>query len=60
MAYAGLESGDPVTLGRIKKGMTPEQALEGMTKAKAAGEFVMPSPLQILEEEKYLLQHLNF
>lgn len=25
-----------------------------------AGEFVLPTPLQILEEEKYLLESLNF
>ncbi len=30
MAYAGLESGDRVTLERFKKGMTPEQAVKGM------------------------------
>lgn len=115
MGYAGLESGDPVILKRIKKGMTPEQAIEGMAKAKEAGiemllsyifglggrdrskehivettrllnimmpeemapmalaiqpgtkleqevkagEFVMPSPLQVLEEEKYLLENLT-
>jgi len=116
MAYAGLESGDPVVLERIKKGMTAEQALAGMEKAKAAGiemllsfifglggkersrehivettrllnlmkpeqiapmalaiqpgteleqevktgEFVLPTPLQILEEEKCLLERLDF
>ncbi|MCW1891164.1 hypothetical protein OK016_26525 [Vibrio chagasii] len=27
MAYAGLESGDPVVLDIIKKRMTPEQAI---------------------------------
>lgn len=37
MAYCGLESGDPVVLEKIKKGMTPEQAIEGMAKAKEAG-----------------------
>jgi len=37
MAYVGLESGDRVTLERIKKGLTPEQAEAGMAKAKAAG-----------------------
>lgn len=114
MAYTGLESGDPVTLERIKKGLTPKQAEQGMAKAKAAGieilvsiifgiggrersrthiadttrllnimepeqiapmaltiqpgtelaaqvetgEFVQATPLQILEEEKYLLEHL--
>ncbi len=116
MAYAGLESGDPLVLERIKKGMTVEQALAGMEKAKAAGiemllsfifglggkegsrehivettrllnlmqpeeiapmaltiqpgtelereveagEFILPTPLQILEEEKYLLENLSF
>ena len=117
MAYIGLESGDRVTLERIKKGLTPEQAVEGMAKAKAAGieilisiifgiggkdrsrehivkttrllnrmkpeqiapmalaiqpgtvlesqietgEFIQATPLQILEEEKYLLENLaNF
>lgn len=116
MAYAGLESGDPVVLERIKKGMTVEQALKGMARAKAAGiemllsfifglggkersrehivetvkllnlmqpeqiapmaltiqpgtelerdveagEFILPTPLQILEEEKYLLENLDF
>ncbi|MEH0019011.1 MAG: radical SAM protein [Desulfobacter sp.] len=115
MAYTGLESGDPVILKRIKKGLTPDQALKGMEKAKAAGigvlisiifgiggkerskthiaetvkllnimkpeelapmalaiqpgtelarevdagEFILPSPLQVLEEEKYLLEHLD-
>jgi radical SAM superfamily enzyme YgiQ (UPF0313 family) len=114
MAYVGLESGDRVTLERIKKGLTPEQAEEGMAKAKAAGiqilvsiifgiggkersrehivattrllnrltpeeiapmalaiqpdtelerqvetgEFIQAMPLQILEEEKYLLENL--
>jgi radical SAM superfamily enzyme YgiQ (UPF0313 family) len=37
MAYTGLESGDRLTLERINKGLTPEQAEEGMAKAKAAG-----------------------
>ncbi|MBY5946056.1 B12-binding domain-containing radical SAM protein [Photobacterium rosenbergii] len=116
MAYAGLESGDRVVLERIKKRMTPEQALEGMALAKEAGiemllsfifglggrerskehivettkllnqmqpeqiapmalaiqpgteleqevnreEFILPTPLQILEEEKYLLENLDF
>lgn len=114
MAYSGLESGDRLILERIKKGLTPEQALEGMTKAKAAGieilisiifgiggkersnehiaettrllnllkpeqlapmaltiqpgtelaeqvgtgEFIQATPLQILEEEKHLLENL--
>jgi radical SAM superfamily enzyme YgiQ (UPF0313 family) len=117
LAYTGLESGDRVTLERIKKGLTPEQAEKGMAKAKAAdidilvsiifgiggkersrehivettrllntmkpeqiapmalavqpgaelakqvetGEFIQATPLQILEEEKYLLANLaNF
>lgn len=115
LAYTGLESGDPQTLARIKKGLTPEQALEGMAKAKAGGievlasiifgiggkegsrqhieatarllnqmkpeqiapmalavqpgtelarqvetgEFVQATPLQILEEEKFLLENLT-
>lgn len=114
MAYTGLESGDPVTLVRIKKGLTPEQAEKGMAHAKAAGidvlvsiifgiggrsrskehivettkllnvlapeelapmalavqpgtelaeqvetgEFLQATPLQILEEEKYLLENM--
>lgn len=117
MAYTGLESGDRVILERIKKGLTPEQAREGMAKAKTAGievlvsvifgiggkersrehivettrllnlmapeqiapmalavqpgteladqvetgDFIQATPLQILEEEKYLLEYLaNF
>ena len=117
MAYAGLESGDRLTLERINKGLTPEQAEEGVAKAKAAGieilvsiifgiggnkrskehitestrllnfmepeqiapmalavqpgtilenqvetgEFIQATPLQMLEEEKYLLENLaNF
>ncbi|BBO72246.1 radical SAM protein [Desulfosarcina alkanivorans] len=115
LAYTGLESGDPVTLERIKKGLTPEQAEKGMARAKAAGidllasiifgiggrdrsrehivettrllnvmkpeqiapmaltiqpgtelakqvesgEFIQATPLQILEEEKYLLENLS-
>jgi len=43
LAYTGLESGDPVTLERIKKGLTPEQAKKGMEKAKAAGIDVLVS-----------------
>jgi radical SAM superfamily enzyme YgiQ (UPF0313 family) len=116
MAYAGLESGDPLVLEQINKGLTVKQALAGMEKAKAAGiemllsfilglggkertrehivettrllnqmqpeeiapmaltiqpgtvlekeveagEFILPTPLQILEEEKYLLENLDF
>ena len=114
LAYTGLESGDRVILERIKKGLTPEEAKEGMARAKAAGidmlvsiilgiggkersrqhifettrllnfmkpeqiapmalaiqpgtelaeqvetgEFIQATPLQILEEEKYLLENL--
>ncbi len=114
LAYTGLESGDPVILERIKKGLTPDQAEKGMAKAKAAGidvlvsiifgiggkersrehivettrllnlmkpeqlapmalaiqpgtelarqvetgAFIQATPLQILEEEKYLLENL--
>lgn len=113
--YVGLESGDPKVLEDIKKGMTREQAIEGMELARAAGirvlvsfifglggasrsrahiegtvsllnilqpqeiapmalaiqpgtemehdvkegRFVMPTPLQVLEEEKYLLENLD-
>lgn len=116
MAYTGLESGDRSILERINKGLTPEQAEEGMAKAKAAGIdtlisiifgiggkkrstkhieettkllntlrpeqlapmaltiqpgtiladqvesglFVQATPLQILEEEKYLLENMDF
>lgn len=42
-AYVGLESGDPETLVRIDKRMTPEQAVEGMEKARAAGIDVLVS-----------------
>lgn len=43
LAYTGLETGDRVTLKRIKKGLTPEQAEEGMAKARAAGIDVLVS-----------------
>ena len=113
--YTGLESGDPETLITIRKGLTPEQAIEGMAHAKEAGidvlisiifglggkersiehirettkllnilqpeelapmaltiqpgtilkeqvksgDFLQATPLQILEEEKYLLENLD-
>ncbi len=113
--YTGLESGDEVILAQIRKGLTSDQAKEGMAHAKAAGievlisiifglggkerskehieettkllnilqpeelapmaltiqpgtvlqdqvdggEFVQATPLQILEEEKYLLENLE-
>jgi radical SAM superfamily enzyme YgiQ (UPF0313 family) len=37
LLYLGLESGDDVTLGRIKKGVTVAEQIEGCRKAKAAG-----------------------
>jgi len=43
LAYTGLESGDPVVLERIQKGLTPEQAIAGMEHAKAAGIDVLAS-----------------
>ena len=113
--YTGLESGDPEILEFIDKGLTPEQAREGMEHAKAAGievlisiifgiggrdrsrehivastnllnilqpeelapmaltiqpdtilhnqvesgDFIQATPLQILQEEKYLLENLE-
>lgn len=116
MAYTGLESGDQYTLDRIRKGLTKEQAIDGMKKAKAAGievlisiifgiggkerskehiiettellnilqpeelapmaltvqpgtklaeeiesgEFILPTPEQILYEEKYFLENMDF
>jgi radical SAM superfamily enzyme YgiQ (UPF0313 family) len=115
MVYKGIESGDAQTLESIKKGLTPEQAIQGMAHAKAAGiqvlisiifgiggkerskvhiiettkllnilqpeelapmvltiqpgtilkqqvdsgGFVQATPLQILEEEKYLLENIE-
>lgn len=115
-AYTGLESGDPLILERVKKGLTPEQAIAGMAKAKEAGievlasfifgmggkerskehiektvellnilkpeeiapmaltvqpgteleeeirsgKFIQATPLQMLEEEKYLLENMDF
>ncbi|MFI3243558.1 MAG: radical SAM protein [Akkermansia sp.] len=116
IVYAGLESGDPDILKRVKKDLTPEQALEGMAHAKEAGlavhnslifglggregsqrhiemttdllnrlqpeeistlslsvqpnselekeveagSFVQVSPLQLLQEELYLLENITF
>ena len=42
-AYTGLESGDPVILKRIQKGLAPEQAVAGMANAKAAGIDILVS-----------------
>ncbi len=116
IVYVGLESGNADILKRVKKNLTPEQAIEGMSQAKAAGLavhnsiifglggrehskehieatakllqqlrpeeistlclsvqpnsdlekevkaglFTQASPLQLLQEEKYLLEHINF
>lgn len=113
--YTGLESGDPETLHKIVKGLSPEQAQQGMAHAKEAGievlisvifgiagkessqehiiattkllnilrpeelapmaltiqpgtvlheqveagQFIQATPLQILEEERYLLENLD-
>ena len=43
MAYSGLESGDAITLEKIEKGLSAEQAIEGMKKAKEAGIKVLLS-----------------
>ena len=43
MAYTGLESGDRTTLEKIDKGLTPEQAAEGMARAKEAGIEILAS-----------------
>ncbi len=43
LVYAGLESGDRVVLEKVRKQMTPEQAIEGMEHAKAAGIEVLLS-----------------
>ena len=37
MIYLGLESGSAAVLETVKKGVTPEQVVEGTAKAKAAG-----------------------
>ena len=114
--YVGLESGDPQVLETVRKGLTPDQAVAGMARAKdagiqvlmsiifglggkerskehiqatiellnrlqpeelapmaltlqpdteleqqvAAGAFIQATPLQMLEEEKYLLENLTF
>ncbi len=116
IVYAGLESGSARILKKVKKNLTPQQAIEGMAHAKAAGlavhsslilglggrdssrehisqtsellnelqpeeistlslsvqpnselekevlagSFVPASPLQLLEEEKYLLENICF
>jgi len=43
MAYIGLESGDSQVLENIQKGMSVDQALEGIKKAKEAGIRVLLS-----------------
>ncbi len=116
IVYVGLESGDADILRRVKKHLTPAQALDGMAHAKEAGlavhcslifglggrehskahieatasllnqlkpeeisclslsvqpcselekevqagRFTPVSPLQLLQEEKYLLEHITF
>ncbi|MFI3242274.1 MAG: radical SAM protein [Alphaproteobacteria bacterium] len=116
IVYTGLESGDEEILKKVKKNLTPEQAIEGAKKAKEAGievlasiifglggkdyskehiinttnllniiqpeqlapmalaiqpctvleqqvksgEFVQASAMQMIEEEKYLIENLNF
>ncbi|MGD1822083.1 MAG: radical SAM protein [Pleomorphochaeta sp.] len=115
MVYVGLESGNDDILEFVKKGITPNQAIEGMKKAKEAEikvlvsiifglggkykskehikdtveliniikpdeiapmaltlqpntvlkqqadskEFIQATPLQILEEEKYLIENIG-
>lgn len=41
--YSGLESGDEKVLENINKGMTPQDAIDGMAKAKEAGIEVLLS-----------------
>lgn len=43
LVYAGLESGDRVVLEKVRKQMTPEQAIGGMEHAKASGIEVLLS-----------------
>ena len=57
-AYVGLESGDPVTLSRIKKGLTPTQAQEGMAKAKAAGIEILASVIFGLGSAERSAEHI--
>ena len=58
LAYTGLESGDPVTLERIKKGLTPEQAEKGMAKAKAAGIDILVSIIFGIGGNKRSREHI--
>ncbi|MCG8552390.1 MAG: B12-binding domain-containing radical SAM protein [Desulfobacterales bacterium] len=58
MAYSGLESGHPEILKRVKKGMTPEQALAGMEHAKAAGIDVLLSFIFGLGGKKGSHEHI--
>lgn len=37
IVYMGLESGDPVVLERVKKGVTPEQLIEAASRVRHAG-----------------------
>ncbi len=56
--YAGLESGDRSTLKRIQKGLTPEQAEEGMARAKAAGIEVLVSIIFGIGGKERSKQHI--
>ncbi|WP_277207091.1 B12-binding domain-containing radical SAM protein [Vibrio misgurnus] len=59
MIYAGLESGDRTILEQIKKGMTPEQAIEGMSLAKQAGIRVLLSFIFGLGGRNYSQAHIQ-
>lgn len=58
MAYSGLESGDPVTLERIKKGMSVQDAIDGMAKAKEAGIKVLLSYIFGLGGKERYKEHM--
>lgn len=58
MAYIGLESGDPQVLENIQKGMSVDQALEGMEKAKEAGIRVLLSFIFGLGGKYRSLEHM--
>jgi radical SAM superfamily enzyme YgiQ (UPF0313 family) len=58
LAYTGLESGDRVTLERIKKGLTPGQAEKGMAKAKVAGIDILISIIFGIGGKKRSREHI--
>lgn len=58
MVYTGLESGDRMTLERIQKRLTPEQAKEEMTKAKAAGIEILASIIFGIGGQKHSKKHI--